>query len=52
MITTPRFSFTVLGMAVFLMVLTTSCAVFRKKNKCNTCPNWSKVEKIDQQVKS
>ena len=26
---------------VFAIVTFSGCALFRKKNKCNDCPNWS-----------
>jgi len=27
-----------------------SCSLFRKKNKCNTCPTWDQIETLEAEV--
>lgn len=29
---------------ILVATLLSSCSLFRKKNKCNTCPTWDSIE--------
>ncbi|MCB0759879.1 MAG: hypothetical protein KDC12_00045 [Flavobacteriales bacterium] len=43
----------IFGFLCLLMITAaiTSCSVFRKKNRCNTCPTWrDEVEVVDPAV--
>ncbi|MFK7757403.1 MAG: hypothetical protein AB8B53_10775 [Flavobacteriales bacterium] len=31
-------------------ILLSSCSLFRKKNKCNTCPTWDQIENVDAKL--
>ena len=30
---------------IFAMQVLSSCALFRKKNRCDDCPKWSQIDK-------
>lgn len=40
---------------IIVIVLLSSCGLFRKKNRCNDCPKWSKtkyhIKGIEQNIK-
>jgi len=35
----------------FAVLLLSSCSIFRKKNKCNTCPKWNSIEQLTPENK-
>jgi hypothetical protein len=35
--------------SLLLILFTAGCGLFRKKNRCHTCPAWNKVENVHEQ---
>jgi hypothetical protein len=41
----------VIIIAILIVVGISSCRIFRKKNKCDTCPSWkSEIEQAEENV--